>query len=170
MSKIKLKEKVVEEIKSDIKDSRAVIVSDFKGLKVSDLTDLRTKLRETEATATVIKNSFVRRAMDKLDREYPDVLLTGNNLIIRTEADSVKMSKVVVDMSKEMSLQIKGGFLDDRYIDEKTINQLAKLPSREELIAKAVSLIKAPITGLVIRLASPVNGLVNVLNNIKEKK
>ena len=68
-------------------------------------------------------------------------------------------------MSKDI-----GQFLNEDYIDVKMINQLAKLPSRDELIAKAVGLIKAPLSGLVARLATPVNGLVNVLNNIKEEK
>ena len=81
------------------------------------------------------------------------------------------MSKDIVNFSKENEkLTIKGGFLSEDFIDVKTVNQLAKLPSRDELIAKTVGLIKAPVTGLVMTLASPVSGLINVLNNIKSKK
>ena len=171
MSNIELKEKQVENLTKNIEEARGLIIAQYSGLTVTELTDLRTRLRANGSFATVFKNGITRRALGKLNRTYPEELLKGPNILVYSTTDAVNMSKEVVNFSKENEkLAIKGGFLSEDYIDIKMINQLAKLPSRDELIAKAVGLIKAPITGLVMSLSSPVNGLVNVLNNIKSKK
>ena len=171
MPNIELKEKNVDKLAENIEKSRGVIVAGYSGLTVSELTELRSNLRADGSFATVFKNGITKRAFGKLKRTYPEELLKGPNIIVYSETDAVSMSKHVVDFSKNNEkLIIKGGFLSEDYIDFKMIDQLAKLPSRDELIAKAVGLIKSPITGLVMSLASPVNGLVNVLNNIKSKK
>ena len=171
MSKIKEKEIKVDNLAKNIEDSRGMIIAHYNGLSVTELTDLRSRLRPHGSYATVYKNGISRRALEKLNREYPEELLKGPNIIVYSAVDAVNMSKQVVDFSKESEkLELKGGFLNEDYIDVKMINQLAKLPSLDELIAKAVGLIKAPLSGLVARLATPVNGLVNVLNNIKEEK
>lgn len=171
MSNIELKEKKVEYLVENISNSRGLIIADYSGLSVTELSELRGNLREVGSFATVFKNGVTRRALGKLNRNYPEELLKGPNIIVYSETDAVGMSKKVVDFSKNNEkLTIKGGFLSEDYIDIKMIDQLAKLPSREELIAKAIGLIKSPITGLVMSLSSPVNGLVNVLNNIKSKK
>lgn len=171
MDKIKVKEKQVEQLAEIIDSSRGVLVAEYEGLSVSDLTELRSRLRDNGSIARVYKNGISRRAFKKLDRAHPEELLKGPNIIFYSTTDVVSMSKQVVDFSNENEkLTIKGGFLSEDFIDVKTVNQLAKLPSRDELIAKTVGLIKGPVTGLVMTLASPVSGLINVLNNIKSKK
>ena len=172
MSVIQEKQKKVDQLTENLKQSRGIIVANYRGLTVTELTDLASsRLRKYGSVATVYKNGITKRAFQISERKYPEDLLKGPNILVTTDTDAVNMSKQVVDFSKETEkLTIKGGFLSEDYIDDKMINQLAKLPSRDELIAKAVGLIKAPLSGLVMRLASPVNGLVNVLNNIKEEK
>ena len=171
MSVIQEKQKKVDQLTENLKQSRGIIVANYRGLTVTELTDLRSRLRKYGSKATVYKNGITKRAFQISERKCPEDLLKGPNILVTTDTDAVNMSKQVVDFSKETEkLTIKGGFLSEDYIDDKMINQLAKLPSRDELIAKAVGLIKAPLSGLVMRLASPVNGLVNVLNNIKEEK
>ena len=81
------------------------------------------------------------------------------------------MSKILVDFSKENeNLSVKGGVLEGKFISNEEITKLSKLPSKAELIAKTVGLIKGPLTGLVGTLSNPINGFINVLNNIKNNK
>tara|TARA_B100000586_G_C20085243_1_gene417335 strand:+ start:492 stop:1031 length:540 start_codon:yes stop_codon:yes gene_type:complete len=168
---IKQKKKQVEEISQRISGSRVAIVSDYRGLSVPEMTDFRTQINASGGKASVYKNTLIRFAFDSLEIEYPEALLKGPSLLITTDFDAVKVSKIVVNFIKECDkLAIKGGVLDQRHVDDSMIRVLAKLPDRDVLVAKTVGLIKGPLTGLVCGLKSPISGLINVLNSIKDKK
>ena len=127
MSNIELKEKKVESLVGSITKSRGLIVADYSGLSVTDLSELRGSLREVGSFATVFKNGITRRALEKLNRSYPGDLLNGPNIIVYSETDAVGMSKKVVDFSKSNEkLTIKGGFLSEDYIDIKMIKCMPK--------------------------------------------
>lgn len=171
MSAIDEKKKIVEEIKVEIENSTLVIASDYRGISANGANELRAKLRESGATATVQKNTLVRIAFNELGISYPADMLVGPTLLINSGEDVASVSKALVNfMKKNDKTQIKGGLLEKSYINEAGVRALADLPSREELIAKTVYMIKAPLTGFVSGVSSPLRGLVAVLNQIETKK
>jgi len=171
MSVVEEKKKIVAEIKSHIENSGLVVASDYRGVSANGANDFRAKLRESGASAKVYKNTLMRLAFDDLGISYPENLLIGPTLLIHTEDDVVSVSKAIVDYIKaDEKVSVKGGLLQQSFIDENGVKELASLPSRDELIAKSVSMIKAPLTGLVSSVSSPLRGLVAVLKQIETKK
>ena len=171
MNAIEKKKIIVKDIENEFSDSEAIIVSDYSGLSVGDITDLRQRMFNEGFYVKVLRNRLTKRAFDNQKFEYPEELLKGQNIVFKSDDNIVGLSKILVSYQKEYErFEIKGGLLDGNYIDNKQIGKLAKLPSREELVAKTVGLIKGPLTGLVATLSSPVNSFINVLNNIKNNK
>lgn len=167
----KNKTEIINNSYEQLNDSQGVIVADYRGTDVSSMSELRNQLREKGSSATVQKNTLTKIVFNKLKLEYPDEMLKGPSIVINSKKEPVLMSKVIVDFAKSNeNFTIKGGFLDSEYLSVDSIDELAKLPTKPELIAKTVGLIKAPLTGLVSTLSSPVNGFINVLDNIKNKK
>jgi large subunit ribosomal protein L10 len=161
----------VEEITSLVNDSALIILSDYSGLSANEMNALRSQLRENGATSKVYKNTFMRRALESLGIEIPAKFLKGPTIFVSAKEDVVAASKVLAHFAKKNeALTIKGGVMQSAAIDNDTINALAKLPSRDELIAKVVGLIKAPLTALVGSLSGPIRGITGVLSSIKIKK
>jgi len=171
MSAIEQKKIIVNEIESEFKDAEAIIVSNYSGLKVNDINDLRSRIYNDGFYAKVVKNRLTKRVFQKLNCEVPSDLLIGQNIIFKSDDNIVGLSKLLISYKKEYeNFEIKGGVLDGNYIDSSQVSELAKLPSKEELIAKTVGLIKGPLSGLVATLSNPINSFINVLNNIKKNK
>lgn len=165
------KKKVVKEIQQKVEESSLVVLSEYRGLSVSALTELRRNLREAGADAKVYKNTLTRIAFGDLKIAYPESLLTGPNLLVNTNGDVAAVSKVLVQFRKDNEqLSIKGGVLDNQLLSLKGVEELSKLPSRDVLIAQVIGQIKAPLSGLVRSLSSPQSGLVAVLKQIENKK
>ena len=166
-----VKRQAVEDITQKVKDASMIILSDFRGLNVAKLTEFRRELRKQGAQAKVYKNTLTRIAFKNLNLSYPENLLQGPTILVSAVEDVSKLTKAVVEFGKKNeALVIKGGVLDAASLDSNAIKELAKLPSREELIGKTVSLIKAPLTALVQNLSSPLRGFGNVLTAIKNQK
>jgi large subunit ribosomal protein L10 len=171
MSTVKCKNDIVSEIKENIEASVLVVAANCRGLTSNKTNAFRVKLRDSGAIAKVYKNTLMRLAFKELSISYPDDLLIGPTLLIHTREDVVSLSKAIVGYLKESdAVSIKGGLLQKSYVDEAGIRNLATLPSKEELIAKTVSMIKSPITGFVLGVSSPLRGLVAVLKQIEIKK
>lgn len=171
MSTVKCKNDIVSEIKENIEASDLVVAANCRGLTSNKTNAFRVKLRDSGASAKVYKNTLMRLAFKELSISYPNDLLIGPTLLIHTREDVVSLSKAIVGYLKESdSVSIKGGLLQKSYVDEAGIKNLATLPSKEELIAKTVSMIKSPITGFVSGVSSPLRGLVAVLKQIEIKK
>ncbi len=165
------KVQAVSDIKTIFETSSVVIVADYRGLAAGEVTKLRKSLRAEGARLKVYKNTLTRIALNELGVEVPGDLFTGPSLIINTVADPVKASKVVKKFSKEFEkLVIKGGVLERKAIRVSDVETLAALPSREELIAKALGAMKSPIVKTILSLSSPLRGLVYVLKAIENQK
>ena len=168
---LELKKKEVEEIVEDINSSEIILFTDYRGLTVNQFSNLKKELRKEQARIKVSKNTLIRRALSSLSIEYPKEYVVGPSALVSTKGDLVNTVKVITKFSKESEvLVIKGGILEKSIIDEPKIQQIAKMPSKQELIGKVVGGIKSPITNLVICLSSPTRGLMNVLNAIANKK
>ncbi|ACL68868.1 50S ribosomal protein L10 [Halothermothrix orenii] len=165
------KEAVVNELTDKLSSAKSLVLTDYKGLDVATITELRAKLREAGVEYRVVKNTLARIAAKKAEIEEINEVLVGPTAIAFGIEDAVSPAKVLVDFAKEHEeLEIKGGVLNGEVIDDEKIKSLAKIPPREELLAKAFAGMKAPLTGFVNVLQGNIRNLVNVLNQIKDQK
>lgn len=156
----------VEKIRDRFSNAEVTVLTDYQGLNVSEINELRRRFREAEVDYTVYKNTLMKVAADEVGITGLDEYLRGPTAIA-TSLDPASPSKVILDFIDEFDkLEIKGGIVGNKVIDIDDVKELAELPSREELIAKALGGLQAPITSLVnvLHHGSPLVGLVNVLS------
>lgn len=129
-----------------IKNSIAGVIVDYKGINVEDDTKLRKELREAGVEYTVIKNSILKRAADEAGLEGIDSVLEGTTAIATSADDYVASARILQKYADSHdSFNVKSGYLDGEVIDVAKIESLAKLPSREVLLATVCSVFNAPI-------------------------
>ncbi|GMT49920.1 MAG: 50S ribosomal protein L10 [bacterium] len=161
---------VVQEIKQKLKDYNNFIITDYRGLTVVEITELRKKLYAKGVVYQVIKNNLVKIALKDAKIDGLDEYLFGPSAIAFAKEDPVFPSKVLSDFMKESKLKIKGGYSEGKVIDDKYIAALSKLPSREVLIAKLMGSLQSPASGLAAVLKGLTRNLVNVLDQINKQK
>ena len=167
----KQKEEIVEKLSRKIADSKTVVICDFKGLSVADLTELRKKLRENNAEMMVTKKTLAKLAFKKAGIEMDTKSMEGQLAFVYGGESEVASPKTLAEFSKKKeNLKILAGILENKTIDADGVISLSKIPSRKELLVKVVSNIKAPISGFVNALSGNLRNLVQVLNQIKESK
>ena len=162
---------VVEEATRLLAATEALYLSDYRGLKVSELTELRAKLRDGGATLRVLKNTLARRAAAEAGREQIVPLLTGPTAVTFCGADPVAPAKALVEfMRTHPQLIVRGGLLQGDTVDADGVRALSALPPREVLLAQVVGTMAAPLTGLVTVLQGTISGLARTLQQIAEQK
>ena len=147
-----MKKGVVAEIAEKLQKSASCVVVDYKGLKVEEVTELRNKFREAGIDYKVYKNTLVRRAAAEVGNmaQFDDVNLVGTNAIAFGYDDPVAPAKIVNDFAKtHPKIELKMGFVEGEFYDAENIKKLAEIPSREELIAKLLGSLKAPVSNFV---------------------
>ncbi len=161
----------VSRLKRRFEKAKAMIFADYRGLTVAEVTDLRQRLRAQQSTVKVVKNRLAKLAFKDLKVEGVEPFLKGPTAIASSDADPVVPAKVLVDFAKDHEkLQLRAGFMDGLVLDVKAIMALAKLPSREVLLAKMLGSLKAPADNLVNVLAAVPRGLVTALAAIRDSK
>ncbi len=166
MVKKEKKPEIVDQISDKLSRSEIVVVTDFRGLTVAQITELRRKLRQQGVEYHVVKNTLAGFAADKAGKTGLSEFLEGPTAIAFGYDDAVQAPKSLMEYQKsaeESTLQIKGGLLGDRVLTAQEIIALAKLPPKDELIAKVVGLLQAPISGLVTVLGGNLRGFAGVL-------
>jgi len=135
-----LKVETVEELKALIKDARSIILNDFTGLNVADISELRRQCRESGVRFRVIKNTLAKRSFDELGIEGMDAFLEGPTAFAVSAEDEVTPAHVLKKFADEYNKlpRFKGGYVAGRILDEKETVRLASLPSREVLLAQVV--------------------------------
>lgn len=162
---------VVEEIKDKFSRAQSVIVIDYRGLTVEEVTALRNKMREAGVEYKVLKNTMMSRALHELGINDLDAILEGPSAVAFGYDDAVAPAKILVEGAKKNNkIEIKGGLLEGKGMDMAQIKYLAELPSKEVLIAKLLGSMNAPVTNFVGVLAAVPRSFVCALNAIKEKK
>ena len=170
-SVLEQKQKLVEGVAEKMKSYTAGVLVDYQGITVENDTALRAKLRQAGVEYTVVKNTLLAKACDMVGYEAMKDSLTGMTAIALSESDPVAAAKILSEYAeKNSNFKIKRGFVEGKVIDAAGVEQLAKLPSKEELIAKMLGSMNAPITGLVTVLNGNIRGLVVALNAIREKQ
>lgn len=166
------KEQVVQELATAFDEARVVVVTDYKGLDVNAMTDLRQKLREHNGKFLVTKKTLLKIALEEKGIEGINPLeLEGQIGLAFGFEDAVAASKAVYETQKETeTLKILTGLMGEKLLTADQIVELAKLPSREELLAKVVGSINAPVSGFVNVLGGNIRNVVYALNAIKETK
>lgn len=163
---------VVQAIQAKVAKSQIGILTDFKGLKVADMTRLRRQLQEADAELTVVKNTLLRRAGAD-DSPLAPLLshVIGPNALTLGYADPVLVTKVLIKFAQEKpQLVIKGGTLGGQALSLKDLEALSKLPAREVLLAQLLGVLQGVPRGLVTVLAGVIRNLLNVLTALKDKK
>ncbi|MEN2983968.1 MAG: 50S ribosomal protein L10 [Dictyoglomaceae bacterium] len=166
------KKQKVEEIYQKLLQVNSVIFTDFKGLTVADLSQLRTKLREVGAEYRVVKNTLALRAFQKyLPNKNVEEYLRGPTAFTYCYGDPFGVLKILVDFSKDHeNLKLKGGIVEGELYNQKEIKELANLPPKDILLSKLIGSINTPLTRLVLGLKWPINQLVWTLEAIKKEK
>ena len=169
--KIENKKQIVEDLKEKFATTKVVIVTDYKGLNVAQMTELRRKLNEANVEYKVVKNTLLKRASEGTDAKLLTDVFKGPSGIAFSFDDPVAPAKVLTQFAKDNDkLEIKAGVMDGKIMDLDAITALSKLPSREELLAQVLSAMNAVPAGLVRALADVPRRMVNVLNAIKDQK
>lgn len=165
------KEQAVAEIADEIKESQAVFAVDYRGITVAQVADVRTKLRDADATLRVVKNTLTERAADNAGAEHLKGLLTGPTALTFVRGDAAAAAKAISTFNKETELlEFKGGMMDGEALEIDQIKAIAKLPSRDVLYGQLVGLVAAPLGGMVRGLGSMVGGLAIALGQLQEQK
>jgi len=166
------KEEVVKDLTEKLNDASSVFFVDYTGVSVPEVEDLRQKLRETEASFNVVKNTLIKRALD--ESEHKELKLdkfTGQTAVVVAGDDEVAPARVIHGFIKEnKKMEILSGVLESQLLGKDKVKELALLPGKTEMLGKLVGTINAPVSGFVNVLAGNMRGLVNALNAIKDAK
>lgn len=147
MAKVEMKKPVVEEISELLKDAKAAVVVDYRGLTVEEDTRLRSKLREAGVVYKVYKNTMINFAVQGTEFEALAPNLKGPTAIAVSKEDAAAPAKILYEFAKTAkALELKAGVVEGVYYDEKGIQVIATIPSREELLSKFLGSIQSPIT------------------------
>ena len=165
------KKLVVEEITEKIKASKSVVLVDYNKLTVAEVSALRNKCKQANCEYKVYKNTLVRKALNDLGFKDFDSDLNGPTAAA-FGADETSAAKLMVAAAKdyEEKIVIKSAFVDNAYVDKAGVKALASMPSREELVAKMLGSMQAPVSNFVGVLNNLVAGIVRVLNGIAQSK
>ena len=163
------KEQAVEMLKGIFDEAGSVVMAEYSGMTVAEMTDLRAKLRERGATIRVVKNRLAKIAMKGQPFEAAGDMFTGPVAIAWAE-DMISAPKVAVEYQKDSNaFNIIGGFMGDEVFDASGVEALSKLPSREELISMAAQLLLAPTMGIASAINAPASTLSGAIATIEEK-
>lgn len=165
------KKLVVAEIVEKIKASKSVVFVDYKSLTVAEVSELRKKCRQSGCEYKVYKNTLVRKAFNELGYTQFDADLNGPTAIAFAQ-DETAAAKVMVAATKDYTdkIVLKSAFVDNAYVDKAGVKALASMPSKEELIAKMLGSMQAPLANFAGVLNNMLSGIVRVLDQVAKTK
>jgi len=148
------KQAVVAEISAQVAKAQTMVLAEYRGIAVGDLTKLRAKAREHKVYLRVLKNTLARRAVEGTTFASLAEQMTGP-LIYGISNDAVAAAKVINDFAKTNDkLIIRSGAFEGKLLDKAEVQALANIPSREELLAKLLGVMQAPVSGFARALAA----------------
>lgn len=165
------KQAIVKELQEKLQGAKSLILTDYQGLKVSQIQELKKQLALVKGEFIVVKNTLFQIAAKKLGFNLPEnTSYSYPTAVLISKEDEVSPLKKLVEFAKSTALpKIKFGFLGEIFLDEQGVNQLAKIPSKQVLIGKMLASLNGPTYGLVFALKGNLTKLVTALNNHKEK-
>jgi large subunit ribosomal protein L10 len=168
---IAAKQQKVTELQEKIGRAKIMVVSDYLGYSVKQITDLRKKLHAEEAEFRVVKNTLIERALTAAGLEPVKAQLKGSTALLIGYQDAVTPLKVLVKFIKDNEKgRIRVGVMEAKVFGEKDLTEISKLPAREVLLGRVVGGLQAPISGLVNVLQGPIRKLVYALDAVRKQK
>lgn len=162
--------KAVEELRDKFSHSTAAVLTDYRGLNVAEITELRRKLKEQDVEYRVVKNTLTSIAIKDMGYNLNE-FLKGPTAVAFSYEDPVAPAKVLVDFAKtHKQLEIKAGVIEGKVADKDVIGELAKMPPKEQLLANTVGAIQSPLYGIVGVLQGTLRDMVYTLQAIQDKK
>jgi large subunit ribosomal protein L10 len=159
-----------EAIREQLQRSGAIIFTDFRGLNVGEIATLREKLRAAGVEYKVVKNTLLGRAAGSLGIEGLDAYLEGPTAAAFSAEDPVAPAKIIQDFIRAArKLEVKGGLVEGRVLSADQVRQLAALPAKPELLAKALGSIVSPLYGLMAVMTGLQRNLVYALDQIRQQ-
>jgi large subunit ribosomal protein L10 len=169
--KLEEKKRITQDLNERFSKAAVVIVTDYKGLDVDAINDLRRKLRKEEVEYQVVKNSLLVRASEETDVALIKETFKGPSAVALSYSDPIAPAKVLTAFAKDHDVfEIKVGVMDGKILDANKIKALAALPSREVLLGTFVSVLNNVPTGFVRTIAEIPRRLLNVLQAVKDQK
>lgn len=171
MSTKAFKNDKIESFKKQFENAKVAVVADYRGLSVEEITNLRRALQKENADFTVTKNTLCKIASKGTNFEAVESLLTGPSAIAFGFGDEVSAAKVLAKFIKENKKgEITGAVLDGKLLSAKEAEQLAKMPSKEELYAKILGSINSPASGIVYTVNGVMSALVRAIDAVAKQK
>jgi large subunit ribosomal protein L10 len=164
------KSATIQEIAAQIEASEAIFAVDYRGISVSQAAELRSKLREADASFRVVKNRLTKIAADNAGEQRLAELLQGPTALTFVRGDTAQAAKAISTFNKEHGvLTYKGGFMDTTALDAESFKAIALLPNREVLIGQFAGVVASPVTGIVRGLNALIQGLASQLGQIADQ-
>jgi len=169
--KLEDKKKIVQDLSERFSKAAVVIVTDYKGLDVAAINDLRRRLRKEEIEYQVVKNSLMIRASQETDVALIKETFKGPSAVAMSYSDPIAPAKVLTEFARDHDVfAIKVGVMDGKILELNQIKALAALPAREVLLGSFVSVLNNVPTGFVRTIAEIPRSLLNVLQAVKDQK
>jgi len=161
----------VETLRAWLRHAAAAILTDYRGLTVSELSQLRARLREAGAEYRVVKNTLLRRAVEALGISGLEPYLGGPTAVAVSREDPVAPARALVEFVRQMrKLEIKAALVEGRVLSAEQVRALAEMPPRAQMRALALGALKAPLYGLAGVLGGLPRNLVYALDQIRKQK
>ena len=161
---------VIEEVAGQIQEAEAVFAVDYRGISVPQAAELRTKLREADASFRVVKNTLTERAADQAGADGLKELLEGPTAMTFVRGDAAAAAKALRDFRRATQLlEFKGGWMNGAALSPDEIDAIAQLPSRDVLYGRLVGMVASPITGLAAAMGGLIGGLARQLQAMADQ-
>jgi large subunit ribosomal protein L10 len=161
---------VIDEVAAQISEAQAVFAVDYRGISVPQAAELRTRLRDADASFRIVKNTLTLRAADKAGADALKALLEGPTAMTFVRGDAAMAAKALRDFRRANNLlEFKGGWMNGAGVDPAQIEAIAQLPSRDVLYGRLVGMVASPLTGLATSLNGLIGGLARQLQAIADQ-
>lgn len=164
------KQAVVEDVRQRLSESDAVLFTEYRGLNVSELAELRSALQPAGATYKIFKNTLARVAARELKLEIDEFLTGPTGMVLVKDADTAAVAKLLVEYGKSHEVfAIKGALMDENLLDVDAVKRLAKLPPRDQLLAQLGGIIQSPMSQMAGSLQAPLQEMGGLLGALHQK-
>lgn len=171
MPKVEVKQIKVQELEERIKSAKMIIFTDYRGLNVSEISALRSRLKAAGADYKVVKNTLARRAFTNAGLEELIPFAEGPNALLFSDEELVEPAKILFDVVKtSKKLVVRSGMVEGKVFSADQLKNLSTLPPREVLVAQVLGGLQAPIYGFAYVLKANLTGLVRALDAVREQK
>ncbi|OGF97043.1 MAG: 50S ribosomal protein L10 [Candidatus Glassbacteria bacterium RIFCSPLOWO2_12_FULL_58_11] len=167
----KEKSHYIEDLKKKLAAADSIILTDFTGVNVKDISELRRQFRQASSEYLVAKNTLIKRAVADTPLEVIGPYLAGPTSLVLAGDDGVKAAKIIVKFAEEhQSFAVKAGVLSQKLFVGDQVKKIASLPSKEVLVSKLLGCLNSPVTSLVFVLNDTIARAVRVLDKVRQAK